>query len=81
MHRTIEAQRGTIAKLEASELALMGKIRDMDTTIFSMSHCDSWEQMRPYFQSLLADTIARRTDESNRIANLLIPEMQKAYRK
>lgn len=69
-----------IAKLEASELALMSKIRDMDQLIFSMSQCTSWEQMQPIFVKLKTFTDARMIDESNRIKTLLIPEMQKAYR-
>jgi hypothetical protein len=69
-----------IAALEASELRLMGQIREMDQLIFEMSHKMSWDEQRPIFQRLLAQTNRRMKAESDRIANLLIPEMQKAYR-
>lgn len=69
-----------IIELEASELALMVKIRDMDQLIFSMSQCSSWDQMQPIFAKLKTSTDKRMIDESNRIKQVLIPEMQKAYR-
>lgn len=77
-HRSTTERR--IAALEASELRLMGTIRDMDTTIFAMSQFTTWEHMLPHFQDLLRTTMARRNAESERIAQVLIPEMQKAYR-
>jgi hypothetical protein len=42
---------------------------------------DSWARQRPIFNKLQAKTEHRMRDESNRIKTLLIPEMQKAYRK
>lgn len=68
------------ALLERSEMVLMSKIRDMDQLIFSMSQCTSWEEMQPIFAKLKTFTDARMIDESNRIKQVLIPEMQKAYR-
>ncbi len=70
-----------VAKLEASELRLMGQIREMDQLIFNMAQCTSWEQMRPIFRELQAPAAKRMRLESDRIKTLLIPEMQKAYRK
>lgn len=80
LENVIKAQAATIKKLEASELALMGQIREMDQLIFSMSQCTDWDQMRPLFQKLNAPVNARMRLESDRIKTLLIPEMQKAYR-
>lgn len=73
-------QTNEVNRLEASEYQLMVKIRDMDQLIFSMSQCTSWEQMQPIFAKLKTFTDARMIDESNRIKQVLIPEMQKAYR-
>ena len=69
-----------IAKLEASELQLMGQIREMDQLIYRMSQCTSWESMRPIFNELQAPAERRMREESNRIRDVLIPEMKKAYR-
>lgn len=69
-----------INRLEASEYQLMTKIREMDQLIFAMSQCTSWEQMQPIFAKLKTFTDARMIDESNRIKQVLIPEMQKTYR-
>lgn len=68
------------ALLQRSEQALTVKIREMDQLIFSMSQCTSWEEMRPIFAKLQAMAGARMIDESDRIKQVLIPEMQKAYR-
>lgn len=76
----VKNQTNDINRLEASELRLMGQIRDMDTLIFQMSQCSDWLSMRPYFNQLQEPMERRRKDESNRIQTLLIPEMQKAYR-
>lgn len=80
LENVIKAQAATIKKLEASELALMGQIREMDQLIFQMSQCDSWARMQPLFDELLCDTRQRMTKESQRIQTALLPEMQKAYR-
>lgn len=69
-----------LQKWENDELSLMSKIRDMDQLIFSMSQCSSWDQMRPIFAKLKTFTDERMIDESNRIRQVLIPEMQKVYR-
>ena len=74
------ASEDRIKLLEASELKLMGQIRDMDQLIWDMSQQTSWDQQRPIFQTLLAATNRRKSLESDRIQTLLIPEMQKTYR-
>lgn len=70
----------TIRQLTTRELEAQRKIREMDQLIFAMSQCTSWEEMRPIFAKLKTFTDARMIDESNRIKQVLIPEMQKAYR-
>lgn len=80
LENVIKSQAATIRRQSKSELALMVKIREMDQLIFSMSQCTSWEQMQPIFAKLKILTDARMIDESNRIKQVLIPEMQKAYR-
>lgn len=69
-----------VVKVEESELRLMGQIREMDQLIFQMSQRTSWTEQRPFFNDLLSGTNKRMRQESDRIATVLIPEMQKAYR-
>jgi len=69
-----------VRELEASELKLMGQIREMDQLIFQMAQKTSWDQQRPIFNQLQAQTERRMRLESDRIKQVLIPEMQKAYR-
>lgn len=69
-----------ITALEASELKLIGQIRDMDQAIFQMAQCSSFEQMRPHFIELQQAANTRMRLESDRIKTVLIPEMKKAYR-
>lgn len=54
-------------------------IRRMDQQIFNMSQCTDWNSMRPIFNNLNIGTTERMKIESNRIQNLLIPEIRKAY--
>lgn len=74
-----------IIRTEASlsnsrELLLMRTIRDMDQAIFSISQvAPDWDRMRPLFAELLDGTNLRMSDENNRIKEVLIQEMQKAY--
>ena len=66
----------------AHTTALMAdSIRTMDQLIFQMSQCTDWPSMRPHFNQLQAMTEARMREESNRIRDLLIPEMKKVYTK
>lgn len=60
-------------------LRLVALLRNQDQLIFQMSQCGSWPEMRPHFQVLLAGTMARMQDESDRIQTLMIPEIRKAY--
>lgn len=74
-----KSQTATIRRIAANELAAQRKLRDMDQLIFAMSQCTSWDQMQPIFLKLKTLTDARMIDESNRIKNVLVPEMQKVY--
>lgn len=66
-------------QLNTQILRLVATIRQMDQKIFHMAQCSSWDQQRPIFLELLADTNLRMQDESRRIQTLLIPEIRKAY--
>lgn len=70
---------GIIELHEEQKLQLILDIRTMDQLIFQMSQCSSWQQMQPLFASLKIETDTRMHDESNRIQELLIPELKKAY--
>lgn len=80
LENVIASQSTTIRRLAASELSAQRKLRDMDQLIFAMGQCTSWEQMQPIFAKLKTLTDQRMIDESNHIKQVLIPEMQKAYR-
>ena len=54
-------------------------IRAMDQLIFQMSQCLDWPTMRPLFNRLQAMTEARMRDESNRICDVMLPELKKTY--
>lgn len=58
---------------------LVRTIRDMDQLIFNMSQCTSWESMRPYFTALNDGVTSRKVAESNRINDMLRPELIKTY--
>lgn len=80
LENVINSQKATIRRLAASELEAQRKIRDMDQLIFAMGQCSNWPEMQAIFIKLKDMTDARMIDESNRIKQVLIPEMQKAYR-
>jgi len=58
---------------------LVRTIRDMDEQIFKMGQLSSWEDMRPHFNHLNEGTITRKRLESDRIRELLQPELIKSY--
>lgn len=58
---------------------LIRTLRDMDQLIFMMSQCTSWESMRPHFNKLQSGTETRMRIESDRIRDVLIPEIRAAY--
>lgn len=68
-----------VDELESRIFELTRTIREMDQQIFSMGQQPSWDLMRPYYQKLQIGTDQRMRDESNRIRNVLVPEMMKAY--
>lgn len=79
LENLIKSQAKTIARQQASELALHRKLRDIDQLIYAMGQCSSWEEMRPIFAKLKHNCDVRMIEESGRIKRVLIPEMQKAY--
>lgn len=78
--------RSKIAKLEAdilsreAQITAMAKtIRDQDQLIFQMSQMPDWPTMRPIFAKLCEVVNARMRNESDRIRDLMIPEIKKTY--
>jgi len=67
--------------LRAQVEYLVRTIRDMDEQIYKMSQCTSFEQMRPNYRNLEEGMIARKRAESNRIGDLIRPELIKTYDK
>lgn len=68
-----------LREAEADRDAAIATIRQTDQLIWNMGQCIGWQQMRPHFQALLDHTIRRKELESNRIKELLIPEIRKVY--
>jgi hypothetical protein len=91
---TVADQRQHIEKLqrESAEFApqlraahnqieyLVRTIRQMDDQIFAMSQCTDFNQMRPHFLTLSDGMTARKVAESNRIADILRPQLIETYR-
>lgn len=59
--------------------ALIKTLQDQDQLIWTMSQQPSWERMRPHLNQLQAGTETRMRLESDRIRDVLIPEVRKAY--
>lgn len=70
-----------IKRLELRERELVDIIRRHDQLIYQMGQQSSWETMRPFFQALQKQTAQRQREESNRMTQVLIPEMMKACHK
>jgi hypothetical protein len=84
--RHIENLQAIAGKQEAERRALQNQveylvrtIREMDEQIFKMSQCTSWDQMRPNFVQLQEGMTVRKRAESDRINDLLRPELIKTY--
>ena len=58
---------------------LVRTIREMDDQIFKMSQCGSWNAMQPHFVTLSDGMTSRKVIESNRINDLIRPELIKTY--
>lgn len=58
---------------------LARELRQMDDAVFAMHNQMSWEGMRPHFQRMSEQTMARKLIESKRINDLLIPELEATY--
>jgi hypothetical protein len=59
---------------------LVRTIRQMDDQIFAMSQCADFNQMRPHFLTLSDGMTARKVAESNRIADILRPQLIETYK-
>ena len=59
---------------------LVRTIRDMDQEIFNMSQRTSWDGMRPHFNKLHDEMIARKVEESKRIGELIRSEVIDTYK-
>lgn len=58
---------------------LICTIRDMDEQIYKMSQCNCWEAMRPHYTNLAEGMTVRKRAESDRIGELIRPELIKTY--
>ncbi len=67
------------ASLRQTIAELADTIRTMDQHIYNMSQCTDWKSMRPYFNQLQAPMEARKTNESNRITNILRKQLIATY--
>jgi len=55
------------------------QIRQMDDQIWQMSQCTDWSQMRPHFNTLSDGMTARKVAESDRISDILRPQLIETY--
>lgn len=74
----LQAKNGELSRAND---ALIKTLRDQDQLIFLMSQGTSWEQQRPHFNKLQEGQERRMRLESDRIRDVLIPEVRKAYTK
>lgn len=58
---------------------LVRTIRDMDEQIYKMSQCNDWYGMQPHFRDLAEGMTVRKRAESDRIGELIRPELIKTY--
>jgi len=58
---------------------LVRTIRDMDEQIYKMSQCTDFYQMRPHATDLIESMSVRKRAESDRISELIRPELIKTY--
>src|SRR5882724_9516947 len=64
-----------VAALQNQIEYLVRTIREMDDQIFKMSQCSDWPSMRSNFNQLQDGMTSRKVAESNRINDLLRPEL------
>lgn len=70
------------SKLKAAQNQLeylVRTIRDIDQELFNMSQQTNWAGMRPFFLKLIGGMTARKVAESDRIADILRPELITTY--
>jgi len=60
-------------------LRLVALLRQIDQLIYKVSQSPSWEQMRPHIQELCEGMYDRMQAESDRIREVMIPQIREAY--
>jgi len=58
---------------------LVRTLRNMDEQIYKISQCTSFDQMRPNIKDLVEGMTVRKRAESDRISEILRPELIKTY--
>lgn len=58
---------------------LVRTIRDMDEQIYKISQCRDWPSMRGHVSDLVEGMTVRKRAESDRIGELIRPELIKTY--
>ena len=71
----IAALEREITQLTSDRDVLAHNVREMDNSIFAMSQCGDWNQMRPHFHNLQARMESRRQRESDRINSVIFSEL------
>lgn len=79
LNRRLEQWERDEAKRQGEITKLVRDVREMDQLIFQMQTAGTPDQLRSAVQRAYAITEPRMREESDRIANLLIPEIKKAY--
>jgi hypothetical protein len=74
-----KAQQDAESKAHNQVEYLVRTIRQIDDQIFAMSQKTDWLSMRPHFQTLSDGMTARKVTESNRIADILRPQLIETY--
>lgn len=68
-----------IAESDRRSGELLRIIRDLDQVLYNMSQCaPDWERMRPLLAGVMVSVERRRKQESDRITNLILQELEKA---
>lgn len=77
----LERKLSTLLRIHTEDVeSLVKTIRDMDQRLYSMNQvAPNWERMRPILADLMVDVERRMRTESDRIRDMLIPEIKKVY--
>lgn len=75
----IQRQLREIEKLKTERSELARQLREVDHQIFVMANKPNWEAMRPHFTEIAEGAMVRKRAESDRIASIMIPELERTY--